>query len=707
MFACAVCAAEPAPSLPAGVEALDRAQAEQERLKKMLESKPRAYEDKVMDASPLAPLPELGTSAAEGQEGLRTMLSETRIGAASSDSGLQLRRATELGQRIEYRRETLNHGDYALSADFRTSGGDSGASGGPLGYASKSSNGRLTLRNIGFPVTTKVFADTSLGDISSEVTNALARTYRLSLGTSTVRGAGIRVFDEHSDLRAGFGQRGTLAGGPYPGFEKSRGSLAWLGYSRRLSGNTFAGLQVTRANDVPSYSLDAAATGGSVDVNSIAASAGYGGDLLAVGSRKARITYLRSQVEGASARKSQGIFLEGGLRTEATRQEFGAYAAEPELRYGDYLLSSDNRGAYWRVDGTGMRLNWGFGVDLEEQNPDRDRTRLNRRSASVQVNATYQMDRDTQVGGNLSITRARHDSSAVLGGFGDGMRSGHASAFYQTRFFRWGRSRLRVTMRRNEMLVANAVAATGEEVEWEQDWITGRYETMRPELTTTLGFARDRSEGLKELEPTAGVSFRVWPDADWTVGGTLRYTARNGNLATSRGLSGTLDTEKTLQGGWVIGASLSLNQAVVEVPALGIGAPQVSRSNDKFASVYLRWEGAQGGGFQGAGVHAPGAVGAGSLGGIVFFDANRDGEQQLDENGVPNVEVVMDGRYRATTNRLGRFDFPLVGTGRHQLTLTLETVPLPWGAAPEQAVSSDVPLRGQATVRIPVVRVGD
>jgi hypothetical protein len=93
--------------------------------------------------------------------------------------------------------------------------------------------------------------------------------------------------------------------------------------------------------------------------------------------------------------------------------------------------------------------------------------------------------------------------------------------------------------------------------------------------------------------------------------------------------------------------------------------------------------------------------------GRVFQDANRDGEQQSGEGGVAGVEVLLDGRYRTTTDRDGRFEFPLVTTGRHQLTLTLESVPLPWGTPSDSGVSVNVPLRGQATTAIPVVKVGE
>lgn len=706
-----VLASSPDGSVIAQVQSMDRFQAEQERLKQLQAAKPKAYEDKFMDSSSLPAMSEGDGQANADVTGMRGFVLETRYDMAHSDSGLTLKGTGELGQRAEYRQETLNYGDFVGQLDLRTRHGDSDIGFGPLGYAAKKSSDRITLRNLGFPITPKLFADTSIGDISSEVTDALTRAYRLSLGSSTVRGIGTRIFDGQSDLRAGFGERGTLAGGPFPGFERGQGSLAWAGYSRRLPGNVSAGLQINRAQSMPIYSLFSPRQGETDDVTSVATSVGYGGDLYASGDYKARLMHVQSQTSAAVpglAKRAQGVFLEGGLRASRYRHEFGTYRADQNLRFGDYLLPSDNRGAYWRMDTSGLRQSWGLGIDIEDQNPHRDPTRLSSRRTGLSGNVQYRLNRDDSLGANVNLGLTRYiNGNSLFTGMGDGTRSLYASAYYQARFAAMGRSRLRLTLQRNEVLVLNDIPATGEQIEWEQDWITGKYETMRPELVTTLGLARDRSNGISEITPTAGVSFRVWPDADWNVGGSMRYTSRSGNLATSRGLSGTLDTEKVLGSGWRLGASLSLNQAVVNVAAQSMTGPQISRSNEKYASIYLRWEGSSGTSFQSAGLRNAGSAGGGGVDGIVFFDINRDGEQQTGENGVPNVEVILDGRYRTTTDRTGRFDFPLVATGPHQLTLRLETVPLPWGSTQDRGFSVNVPLRGQTSARIPVVRVGD
>jgi hypothetical protein len=108
--------------------------------------------------------------------------------------------------------------------------------------ANEQQNMRVTARNLGLPVTPETLADTSVGDISSEVTDAFGRSYRLSLGTSPVRGVGTRVYNDTFDLRAGSGKRGELAGGPYPGFETTQGDVAWLGYTHKFTDKVVAGV---------------------------------------------------------------------------------------------------------------------------------------------------------------------------------------------------------------------------------------------------------------------------------------------------------------------------------------------------------------------------------------------------------------------------------------------------------------------------------
>lgn len=700
-------------SVSAQIESLDSFAAEQERLRQLLADKPKAYQDKVMEPGTTL-LGEVAAEPAAEPEGFRSWLLESRAGFADYSADGQVRdSASDSGIRAEYRQETRDYGEFVVQADVRArNSGEPDAHVGSLLAAKEKNAARVTVRNYALPVTASTLANTSAGDIGSEVTDAFSRSYRVSLGSSQVRGVGTQVSDGDFDLRAGTGQRGELNGGPYAGFEPSQGSLSWLGYSQSVADKLRAGVQWNQARDIPAFSgRNRPSSGAKVeeDVDSLAVSLGYGQPLVNDGDANARLTLLGSRVSSADAvsdGQSAGVFVEGGFQSGRYRHELGAYTTGPDLRFGDNALASNSRAAYWRADRSGSRLTVGGGVEAGEYGTADDSQHSTR--LGVNANAQYRLDRDSSVGGNTSLSDTQTKaSSGEAASAGNHARSSNLNLYYQTRVGDWGRSRFSTILHRNEALVANAQAATGDELQWEQDWITGKYETMRPEFTTLLGLAHDRSGGETRTYPTVGINSRYWLDSDWNVAGNLRYSSKHGNLSTSQGLSGTAATEYELGSGWRTGASASLNQATVKVEGYSLAEPTVNRSHDKSGQLYLRWEEASGTPYQLVGKKNAGLAGNGSITGAVFFDANRDGQQQADEATVPGVEVFLDERYRATTGKDGRFEFTQVTTGGHDLKLNPDSVPLPWGSARKEGVSIEVPLRGWAEAYIPVTQTGE
>ncbi len=712
----------------AQVQVLDKQQAEQERLRSLMDTSPKAYQDKFMAPSDLALGDDAAKTAAE-DEGQRNYMLELGAGFDQFDSSdYGNRSAGQFGLRSAYSTQTLNYGNFLFQADVRNRSGDPLVGGfGAYGYATQATSGRVLLQSQALPLTERIFANTSVGDSTSELTDALARTYRLALGTDNVRGVTTQIFAADFDLRAGVGERGYLIGSPYAGFEKSEGSLGWLGYTQHFDDDRFAGVQIDRASAVASYFDNVFSTSTSTlpapvnlnDVTSWAAAVGYGASSLSDGATRGRVILLGSRtspdgpITAASATQTggdaSGLFLEGSWRFGNYRNEFGAYKADPNLYFGDYQLTTGNRGAYWRIDSGGTRLNWGAGIDYDKSAPY-----LNGADNLVQIassrlnlsgNIQYQFDRNTTLGASVNVSDDHFDASSA-GNSASGNRSEYASFYYQTRFFDWPRSRFSLTAQNNEQLLVDSPAATGNELQWEQDWIGGKYETLQPEFTTTLGIAHDASDGIRRNYPTAGVQFRYWFDPDFNINGNLHYTSQSGGLSTSRGLSGTLNLERALSQRWRLGAAASLNQARVSVIQTSLTAPLLSRSNEKSVYVYLRWEGSDGSGFHVAGIPS-GSPGSGRVSGTVFYDANRDGTQQGGERGVAGVEVILDERFRTKTDAEGHFDFAQVSTGQHRLNLNIETVPLPWGTRSESSTSIDVSLRGQAFAQIPVVKVSD
>ena len=695
---------------PPRIEALSAEQAEQARLQKLLANQPAAYQDKVMDASEITRTEAASADDDAPAQGLRQYWVEGRYGRPESRNTVghtrDQRSANEWGLRAELRQETLNWGEWVLQVDGRRRQGD-WLNLGAQAPGQDNAGTRLTLRSIGLPITTQTFADLALGDQPAEATDSLRRGYRLMLGNSVVRGASARVYDGQTEVTGGLGARGELTGNPYPSYVRNPGQLAWLGASHRFASQWFVGAQINRATGDGGSLSDAVYGLRSATGTSAALTVGHGPEWLSDGEQRVRAIALLSRSDGQTgpARSATGLYLEGSANRSGYRHSVGAYATQPQLFFGDTYLMSDNRGLYWRVDRSGSRLSWGAGFDLEQSRSSGAPSRSQLRQWMANGNLQYRIDRQSSVGLSLNLGQTNHRQLDAADGK-RGARSLFASGFVQTQFADFAPTRLRLTLRRNQTLVQNGERATGEQLEWEQEWVTGKYETMRPEVTTTLGWARDRSGAVQQTYPTAGLMLRYWLRSDWQVSGNLYYTSRSSNLSTNRGLSGSLNTELSLGGGWRAGAMLLMNQAKSNSTALGgMGGPLLTRSNDKSFYLFVRWEGSDGRSL-GTGARQPGSAGAGRIRGTVYADANRDGEQQANEIGLAGVEVLLDERFRTTTDAAGRFEFPVVVTGPHRVRLRPESVPLPWGAADEAGQRIDVPLRGQAEARIPVVRVG-
>ena len=180
---------------------------------------------------------------------------------------------------------------------------------------------------------------------------------------------------------------------------------------------------------------------------------------------------------------AHGFFLEAGANLAGYRHEAGVYNTQPNLRFGDNLLASDNRGVYWRVDRSISRLSWGGGLDYEQYNPSREPGRYSSRQTGVHGNAQYRIDRHSSLGISANLTQLRYQAATQAGGNDAGMRTVYASSFYQTRFNDWAPTRFRATLRRNQALVVNDVAATGEPVQLKRE---GTFGYVPADVATSL-----------------------------------------------------------------------------------------------------------------------------------------------------------------------------------------------------------------------------
>jgi hypothetical protein len=93
-------------------------------------------------------------------------------------------------------------------------------------------------------------------------------------------------------------------------------------------------------------------------------------------------------------------------------------------------------------------------------------------------------------------------------------------------------------------------------------------------------------------------------------------------------------------------------------------------------------------------------MGSGSIQGFLYLDANDNGRLDPGESGVPNVVVLLNGRFAVRTNSEGRFEFPSVATGTHVLTVVQDNIPLPWAVPDDGRTSIEVGVRDRSYVTV-------
>lgn len=672
-------------TVTAQIEELDTFQAEQERLKAEIADKPPAYVDKVMDDSPLT-FENTNAATTEEPEGLRSYYLDNRtyLRESTSQSGYKNQHYS-YALRGEYRQQTLNYGELVAQLEIQTQ---------KLieSWTNKTTEQvqqKLTLTSYDLPLTETITSDNYVGDFNGGITEALSRQARFSLGNSTVRGVGTKLKHKKFEIRAGFGKRGVWDSTPTPSFNVSTGTSSWLGYSHKLNDNWQTGIQYNKSTDINNADTK-------LTVHSMAATLNYQHQPKEARTTQARLTLLKSQhTDGTTNNSSQGFFSEGAFYQGHYYHEWGLFFSEPNLYFGNNLIADNNKGAYWRTSYQSNQINWGVGIDTEKTNHLQTSTH----TTGVNLNLQKRLDLNS----TLSTQFNYHFNSANQDSTSNRTNAINATISYERKLANKGTSRIYLNIHRQEQIVANSNNATGEELSWEQTW-TDSQTIEQTAITTTLGIAQDRST-TRTLYPTAGINMRGWLNKDWSINSNLRYSARRGNLSTSQGLAGTVAVERRIDSHWQLGASASLNQAKIETTSTLLNTASIYRTRDKSVNFYLRWDGNYGKPFTTQGT-AQNKMGYGSIKGLIFADLNRDGKQQADETGIANIEVLLDGRHAARTDNNGYFSFYATPTGQHQLSINLDTVPLPWGSPNDKnELDLNVPLRGYLTPIIPLVKI--
>ena len=621
------------------------------------------YVDQLIEGAPARDEARAQGPAEAQPEGFRATVIEARSYLRRSNGG----NLSEGGLYGLHRRETLNHGEWFVEASWRQAADD------PLQPALASrSSARVSLRQVGMPLSADWSLGHAFGLFRSAVPDAFVTAFRFSLPSTLLTGAGSYWSSPDTSLQFERGQFTQIEGLQGLGARRLGGHASSAALSHRFDDNWRAGLHVQHVDS-------------SVEAGRFSAWSGaltYTSTLPGV--------RLRAQALSDS-RARRGHWLEGEWRDGLHASRWSLWQFDPGLYWYATLLSSGQRGLAWRHDFSDPARFWGLGVE-RARNAAFDALRAPTDATYVSGNAGFRIDRHVSVG---VIGQWRATVPAYDDGLSQSQRYLSLSAYAL-------RSRSDVSDRLQLSWVSSRGALNSRVAEavWTREWRLND-DTV---WSGSIGVVHEDDDNGSRWRPTAGMTYSTQLANGGSVSGFLRHARDADRFTTTATWTGTLALLWPLSPTWSMVSSLSLNRLSYDTQSpFFSGLP--TRLSERSLWVTMRY--AEAGGVPYLASLPGDGRGAGSLAGFVFYDDNRDGQRQPSERGAAGVTVWLDNVQSTVTGADGRYEFALVRSGRHALRVDASTVRLPWGLADERAMRVEIEPRRGGFADLPLLRVGE
>jgi hypothetical protein len=632
---------------------------------------PPQYQDRYIGGGSLVPDISTGDEGTSNAAGLARSLeldgvaSVLRSHGAGSDANVM-----ENGVIARAQWETVAYGAWSLDASARTGGSN-------LGPSEQGQGGVVSLRQRGMPFDGGWQADNALGDLNTPDISLARIQPRFYLPTAPIQGLATEWRGPSGlQIVAGGGVPGLYDGIEVPNFRTLNGSTATAGAEWSPASQWTVGGQLIEAHDVN------LAVGPVIDGATLMSSAT--GLLSAAWADRGEHVQLNLLDGGVSGKPSSvGGWVDGSIAQGRFLQNAGLFRIDPNMTWGNQLISNDAQGGYYRLNYQSRR--WLADVGIDEV---RSVSGLGTNTTFVTGDTRYQMSRDWGIGAVANVSHSDGGTGWSLEGYLDHSNAGGTG--------------------RAQADFAETPAGRDATLTLNETWST----PVGFRLSTGASVERISGTVINDFQQDSTVvSIAAFGGGQFTgafgVEGNVRWaTAVQGQAAP--GVFANVSLTWQLSRTWEILATYYDSRIGTWAPLTVVSpltppvATPVPAVQERGMFLTLRYRRASGSHFAPLG-GAPGA-GSGEIAGIVFLDANNNGHADAGEAGAPNVTVVLDGRFSMQTDAAGRFDFPVVAAGRHIITVIPDNLPLPWTLVNEGRSEVEVMTRGRAEIGIAAQR---
>src|SRR5438552_2958690 len=315
------------------------------------------YQDRYIAGGTLSPDISTGDYGTSDTSGLaRSIRMDGVVSVLDQEGPDAPPRTHENGVIADAQWDTASYGAWSADAAARTGGSSRPAVGHDYATAS------FSLHERGMPFDDGWQADTALGDINAPLINLARAQPRFLLAQGPMEGVETEWRGPSAlQFVAGAGKPGIYDGIKVPTFQTLGGSTATLGAQWAPASQWALGGEFAAARDVSLYYQPPGTTFATAATAHISSTTGFLTAAWRDGASRAQINVIDGTVDGNG--NSLGLWVDASHTQGAMTQSFGAFRIDPNLAWGNQLISSDVQGGYYRVDYRSRRWLADFGVD--------------------------------------------------------------------------------------------------------------------------------------------------------------------------------------------------------------------------------------------------------------------------------------------------------------------------------------------------------
>lgn len=571
----------------------------------------------------------------------------------------------ENGFSITSQFETQNYGAYSINGVFRNE---------PTGKA-----GVILQRRL--PFDGGWYANNGIGSLYTPSIDLARNQTRFYIPTFPIFGVSSEwLRKEDLQLQFATGTPGIFDGLQLNGFSQLGGSVTMGGAQWNLSPQLQVGAQLVSTHNVSTSSGASSAfnqffgLSPSTDEPKISGQSFYGTAAWQNEDTRIQGNLLQSQSDVNS--NATGLWFDAKKRIGRISHSAGLFRLEPELIWGYTPISNDVEGVYYRANYNSRQWLLDGGVDAVKSISGKGSNGI-----LLTGSVRYQMNHALGMGGSATYRNSENDAE-----------SGYVFADMLNRYGT-GRAQLDFSAENNDQLSRLTLS---------QNWQLPASSRLNTSVYTEVDNNDDQR--IHHIGASLNGGSDLFNNISWN--GNLSYDKSSGSGSTQT-VSANLDLTARINAHWSLVASYlesrnKTSSPFIIQPLIPVQSnTEVSTGSAFF--VTIRYE--TRGGTSSAPLGGASGSAAGSISGYLYLDANDNNNPDANEEPAQNITILLDGKFSTRTNALGRFEFPLVATGNHTITVVADNLPLPWLISEAGNQTVTVNTRETIYINIPASRL--